>query len=87
MSQPVARTTRDPGGSERIFAAEDGRLWGAARLQHERGAAEAIVFSCISDSRQTVCAIEIGRDHDLADVSDETLRAWLRAAPRIGRLT
>lgn len=87
MSQSAARTARDPGGSERIFAAEDGRLWGAARLQQERGATEAIVFSCISDSRQTVRAIEVGRDHDLADVSDETLRAWLRAAPRIGRLT
>lgn len=87
MPQRAVRTTRDPGGSERIFAAEDGRLWSAARLQQERGAAEAVVFSCISDSRQTVHAIEIGHEHDLADVSDETLRAWLRVAPRIGRLT
>ena len=86
MSQPVPRTTRDPGGSERIFAAEDGRLWGAARMQQERGDDEAVVFSCISDSRQTVRAISIGREQELADVSDETLRAWLRAAPRIGRL-
>ena len=86
MSQPAPRTTRDPGGSERVFAADDGRLWGATRMQHERGDEEAVVFSCISDSRQTVRAIEISREQDLADVSDETLRAWLRAAPRIGRL-
>ena len=87
MPHSAARTARDPAGSERIFTADDGRLWGAARLHQARGAAAAIVFSCISDSRQTVRAIEIGRDHDLADASDETLRAWLRAAPRIGRLT
>jgi hypothetical protein len=56
-------------------------------MQHERGDEEAVVFSCITDSRQAVRAIAVSRDHDLADVSDETLRAWLRAAPRIGRLS
>ena len=87
MSHAVPRSTRDPGGSERVFAADDGRLWGATRMQHERGDEEAVVFSCITDSRQAVRAIALSRDHDLADVSDETLRAWLRAAPRIGRLS
>jgi hypothetical protein len=51
-----------------------------------RGADEAVVFSCISDSRQKVRAIAVDHTYELADVNDETLRAWLRAAPRMGRL-
>jgi hypothetical protein len=50
------------------------------------GPDEAVVFSCISDSRQPVRAIAIDHSYELADVNDETLRDWLRAAPRMGRL-
>jgi hypothetical protein len=70
-----------PSGGERVFADERGRLWSAANT------GEAIVFTCISDGRESGRAIAV----DLAtlgeDVGDETLRAWLTAAPRIGRLT
>lgn len=83
MSRPAARTNRRPRGGERIFADDAGRLWGAA---HGRGADEAVVFSCMTDPRQTVRAIAIDRTYELADVNDETLRDWLRAAPRMGRL-
>lgn len=83
MSHPAARTNRRPRGGERIFADDAGRLWGATL---GRGADEAVVFSCISDPRQTVRAIAVDEAHELADVNDETLRDWLRAAPRMGRL-
>lgn len=83
MSHPVARTNRRPRGGERIFADDAGRLWGAAP---ERGTDDAVVFSCITDPRQRVRAIAIDHTYELADVNDETLRDWLRAAPRMGRL-
>jgi hypothetical protein len=51
-----------------------------------RGADEAVIFSCISDSREKVRAIAVDHPDELAEVDDETLRAWLRAAPRMGRL-
>lgn len=48
---------------------------------------EAIVFACISDRRQPSRAI--GADLASLDeaVGDDTLRAWLTAAPRIGTLS
>lgn len=73
-------TTYRPSGGERVFADDKGRLWSAAHT------GEAVVFTCISDGRQSGRAIGV----DLASlddsVSDETLRAWLNAAPRIGTL-
>jgi hypothetical protein len=86
MSHPTARRPhRRPSGGERVFADETGRLWSAA---HERDADEsAVVFTCISDARQTIRAIAVDGDFRIADVSDEQLRAWLWEAPRIGRLT
>ena len=83
MSHSAARTNRRLRGGERIFADDAGRLWGATPV---RVADEAVVFSCISDSRQKVRAIAVDHTYELADVNDETLRAWLRAAPRMGRL-
>jgi hypothetical protein len=83
VSHPVARTNRRLRGGERIFADDAGRLWGATPV---RGPDEAVVFSCISDPRQTVRAIAVDHTYELADVNDEVLRDWLRAAPRMGRL-
>lgn len=74
-------TTYRPSGGERVFADDRGRLWSAAPT------GDAIVFTCISDGRQSGRAIAV----DLAmldhSVGDETLRAWLSAAPRIGTLS
>jgi hypothetical protein len=83
VSRPAAHTDRRLKGGERIFADDAGRLWGATPV---RGADEAVVFSCISDSRQKARAIALDHTYELADVNDETLRDWLRAAPRMGRL-
>jgi len=73
-------TTYRPSGGERVFADDKGRLWSAAPT------GDAIVFTCISDGRQSGRAIAV----DLAalndSVGDDTLRAWLNAAPRIGTL-
>jgi hypothetical protein len=86
MSHPTARKPyRRHSGGERVFADDVGRLWSAAHARED--AESVVVFSCISDARQTVRAIAVGDDLRIADVSDEQLRAWLREAPRIGRLT
>ena len=78
---PRAVTQYRASGGERVFADESGRLWNAAYT------GEAIVFTCVSDGRQSGRAIAV-TDGDLAgDVGDDTLRAWLSSAPRIGRLT
>ena len=86
MPHPTARrsSSRHSGG-ERVFADDVGRLWSAA---HTRGVdGGAIVFACISDSRQPVRALELDLVRRLLDASDGELRGWLREAPRIGRLT
>jgi hypothetical protein len=44
-----------------------------------------VIFTCINDGRQSGRAISLPQE--VGDVGDETLRAWLEAAPRIGRLT
>lgn len=77
------RSSRRPSGGERVFADDVGRLWSAS---HTRDSG-AIVFACISDSRQSVRAIEVESHVRLAEVDDEDLRRWLRDAPRIGRLS
>ncbi len=64
-----------------MFSDEKGRLWSAGHT------GEAIVFTCISDGRVSGRAIAIDLAKLGADVGDEVLRAWLEAAPRIGRLT
>lgn len=76
---------RRPSGGERVFADDAGRLWSAA--QSAGSPDGAVVFTCISDSRQSVRAIATDGSVPMIDVADETLRAWLRQAPRIGRLT
>jgi hypothetical protein len=69
-----------PSGGERVFGDDAGRLWSAAL------AGEAVVFTCISDGRQPGRALAVELDALTVSVADETLRAWLDAAPRIGRL-
>ena len=79
------RPARRKSGGERVFADDAGLLWSAS---HAQGAGDgAVVFSCISDARQSVRAIQVDSGFVLAEVDDEQLRTWLREAPKIGRLT
>jgi len=66
---------------ERVFADDVGRLWCAAEEE------SAVVFTCICDGRQQGRAIATDLLTLDDDVAESTLRAWLSAAPRIGRLT
>lgn len=70
-----------PSGEERVFADETGRLWSAAFTS------EAVVFTCVSDGRQSGRAIAVTADDLSDDLGDDTLREWLSSAPHIGRLT
>ncbi|MEO6525673.1 MAG: hypothetical protein ABIP93_03530 [Gemmatimonadaceae bacterium] len=82
-------STRNPprrsSGGERVFTDDEGRLWSAA-LEQRDGSDGALVFRCISDGRQSVRALAVD-PFTLPDAGDEVLRAWLRAAPRIGILS
>ena len=75
-----------PSGGERVFADDVGRLWSASAHRDEQGGV-TVVFTCINDGRQSGRAILIDLAEEVGDVGDEVLRAWLEAAPRIGRLT
>jgi hypothetical protein len=72
---------RRPSDGQRVFADDKGRLWSAVN------AGDAIVFACISDGRQSGRAIAMDPRGLDDSVGDDTLRAWLRAAPRIGTLS
>lgn len=74
-----------PSGGERVFTDAFGQLWSAATHVDDNGV--TVVFTCINDGRQSGRAIVIELKEEVGDVGDETLRAWLEAAPRIGRLT
>jgi hypothetical protein len=74
-----------PSGGERVFTDASGRLWSAASHPDDQGI--TVIFTCINDGRQSGRAIVIELTEEVGDVGDETLRAWLEAAPRIGRLT
>jgi len=74
-----------PSGGERVFTDAFGRLWSAASHADAHGV--TVVFTCITEGRQSGRAIVIDLPEEVGDVGDETLRAWLEAAPRIGRLT
>ena len=85
MSQPTTRRgARRSSGGERVFSDDAGLLWSASQSREPHG---AVVFACISDSRQPVRAIALEGAQPLTDATDDALRAWLRDAPRIGRLT
>ncbi len=82
MPRLSTRTSRiRPSGVERLFPDESGRLWSAI------DAGVAVIFTCITDGRQAGRAIATDTALLEDNLGDETLRAWLRAAPRIGRLT
>ena len=86
MPEPSTRKPpRRKSGGERVFADDAGLLWSASNAPGS--AAGAVVFSCISDSRQSVRAIQVESAVALAEADDELLRTWLREAPKIGRLT
>jgi hypothetical protein len=74
-----------PSGGERVFTDDSGRLWSA--ISTADGDGSTVVFTCITEGRQSGRAIVIDLSEEVGDVGDETLRAWLEAAPRIGRLT
>jgi hypothetical protein len=74
-----------PSGGERVFTDAFGRLWSALTHVEEHGV--TVIFTCITEGRQSGRAIVIDLAQEVGDVGDETLRAWLEAAPRIGRLT
>ena len=74
-----------PSGGERVFTDAFGRLWSA--ISHSDTNGVTVVFTCITEGRQSGRAIAIDLPEEVGDVGDETLRAWLEAAPRIGRLT
>jgi hypothetical protein len=78
------RPTGPAADGPREFIDEGGLRWMAALTRSGGGAVE---FSCIGDARRPVRAIAVDAALRLAEISDETLRAWLRDAPRIGRLT
>jgi len=74
-------STNRPSGDERVFADDAGRLWSATQT------ASAMVFTCISDARQSGRALAVEGMVRGEEIGDETLRAWLRVAPRIGTLS
>jgi hypothetical protein len=76
------RPTPRPSGGERVFTDDFGRLWSAASHPDKDGV--TVIFT---DGRQSGRAILIELPQESVDVGDEVLRAWLEAAPRIGRLT
>jgi len=85
MPQPAPRRpSHPPLEGQRVFADDDGILWSASFTGSGGGAVE---FSCIGDARRAVRAIAVDATLAMAEISDDRLRAWLRDAPRIGRLT
>jgi hypothetical protein len=85
MPQPASRRqSRPTNEGQRVFSDARGLLWSARFAGTGGGAVE---FSCITDARQSVRAIAVDASLTMAEITDETLRAWLKDAPRIGRLT
>jgi len=85
MPHPAPRRpSYPPLEGQRVFADEDGILWSASFTGSGGGAVE---FSCIGDARRAVRAIAVEAALTMAEINDDRLRAWLRDAPRIGRLT
>ena len=85
MPHPAPRRPSRPRlEGQRVFADDNGVLWSASFTGAGGGAVE---FSCVGDARQSVRAIAVDASLTMAEISDDRLRAWLRDAPRIGRLT
>lgn len=75
-----------PSGGDRVFTDASGRLWSAVTHLENQGGT-TVIFTCITDGRQSGRAIVVELPEEGGDIGDELLRAWLEAAPRIGRLT
>jgi hypothetical protein len=84
--QSTRNTAPRPSGSERIFMDALNRRWSATYTADEDGGG-AIIFTCVSEVRNSGRAIAVKLPHGMRDVEEETLRAWLEVAPRIGTLT
>jgi hypothetical protein len=82
MSRQFTRHPAKPTPAEaRVFSDDAGRSWSAIRTPG------AIVFTCISDARQSGRALAMEDTVREDETGDETLRAWLGAAPKIGSLS
>jgi hypothetical protein len=79
--QSIRQSTKQPAAAARVFSDEQGRLWSVVRT------ATAVVFTCISDARQSGRALAIEDALREEQTGDDTLRAWLGAAPKIGSLS
>lgn len=79
-SNPSTTFTESLPPGDRVFADDEGRLWSATH------AGEVTIFTCISDGRHSARAIVANLETLDRSVGDDTLRAWLEAAPRIGTL-
>lgn len=94
LSQRSSHTR--PSGGDRVFTDASGRLWSAVAQMDGPGGV-TVIFTCITDGRQSGRALVVelpdaaggagGGGGEVGDIGDELLRAWLEAAPRIGRLT
>jgi hypothetical protein len=74
-------------GEERVFAAEDGRLWGASIGAGATGPDSlALVFTCVTEARQGMRAVAVDAGSQLRDFSDDSLRGWLAKAPKVEKL-
>lgn len=85
--QSIRTTLRRPSGGERVFTDTLGRTWSAVYVKSEGDAPNAVVFSCVSEVRQSGRALAVDLPGSVGDVDEDTLRAWLSVAPRIGTLT
>lgn len=79
--QFTRRPAKQPPIDGRVFNDDAGRLWSAVYT------ASAVVFTCISDARQSRRALAIEDVQREDETGDQTLRAWLGAAPKIGSLS
>lgn len=85
--QSIRPTPHRSTGAERVFTDALGRTWSAAYVNGEAGGPNAVVFTCVSEVRQSGRAIAVDLAGSVGDVKEDTLRAWLSVAPRIGTLT
>lgn len=85
--QSIRTIPRRPSGGERVFTDALGRTWSATYVNGEADGNSAVVFTCVSEVRQSGRAIAVELPGSVGDVEEETLRAWLSVAPRIGTLT
>ena len=83
---PGARARlRRSSGSERIFEDDARRIWSAGHSSTPTGS-DAVVFTCLSDSREAIRAVALDVEVPLTEAGSNQLRLLLEVAPRLGRL-